>query len=96
VPLVGFSWCAHSARCHDWDGLLGEIMVSMTIARDDIVAWLLEGDPSIRWRVHRDLLGSSVAAHVSPSYPSGILMYYADSSTLLTWQRRGTTGSRML
>jgi len=23
-----------------------------------LIAWLLEGDPSIRWRVHRDLLGS--------------------------------------
>ena len=41
------------------DALLGEIMVTMTVASDDIVAWLLEGDPSIRWRVHRDLLGSS-------------------------------------
>jgi hypothetical protein len=25
---------------------------------DQLIAWLLEGDPSIRWRVHRDLLGS--------------------------------------
>ena len=31
----------------------------MTVANDDLMAWLLEGDPSIRWRVHRDLLGSS-------------------------------------
>jgi hypothetical protein len=31
----------------------------MTAADDDRVAWLLEGDPSIRWRVHRDVLGSS-------------------------------------
>ena len=30
----------------------------MTAADDELVAWLLEGDPSIRWRVHRDLLGS--------------------------------------
>jgi hypothetical protein len=30
-------------------------------ADDDLVAWLLEGDPSIRWRVHRDLLSSSDA-----------------------------------
>ena len=28
-------------------------MVQMTAADDDLVAWLLEGDPSIRWRVHR-------------------------------------------
>lgn len=41
------------------DRVAGEIMVSMTVANDDLVAWLLEGDPSIRWRVHRDLLGSS-------------------------------------
>jgi hypothetical protein len=33
----------------------------MTLPNDDLVAWLLEGDPSIRWRVHRDLLGSSEA-----------------------------------
>jgi hypothetical protein len=25
---------------------------------DQLIAWLLEGDPSICWRVHRDLLGS--------------------------------------
>ena len=41
------------------DRVAGEIMVSMTVANDDLVAWLLEGDPSIRWRVHRDLLDSS-------------------------------------
>jgi hypothetical protein len=34
------------------------IMVSMTAAEDELVAWLLEGDPSIRWRVHRDILAS--------------------------------------
>ena len=34
------------------------IMVSMTAADDELVAWLLEGDPSIRWRVHRDILAS--------------------------------------
>jgi hypothetical protein len=33
----------------------------MTIAGDDLVPWLLKGDPSIRWRVHRDLLASAVA-----------------------------------
>jgi len=33
-------------------------MVPMTGADDELVAWLLEGDPSIRWRVHRDILGS--------------------------------------
>jgi hypothetical protein len=38
--------------------LLGEIMVSMTAANEDQLAWLLEGDASIRWRVHRDILGS--------------------------------------
>ena len=37
------------------------IMVSMTAADDELVDWLLEGDPSIRWRVHRDLLGSPVS-----------------------------------
>ena len=31
----------------------------MTAAKDELIDWLLEGDPSIRWRVHRDLLGSS-------------------------------------
>jgi hypothetical protein len=38
--------------------LLGVIMVQMTAANDDLVSWLLQGDPSIRWRVHRDILGS--------------------------------------
>jgi hypothetical protein len=33
-------------------------MVPMTGADDELVAWLLEGDPSIRWRVHRDILSS--------------------------------------
>jgi hypothetical protein len=33
-------------------------MVSMTAADDELVAWLLEDDPSIRWRVHRDILAS--------------------------------------
>jgi|SoiMetStandDraft_5_1073268.scaffolds.fasta_scaffold48422_2 hypothetical protein len=29
----------------------------MPVATDDLVPWLLEGDPAIRWRVvHRDLL----------------------------------------
>ena len=37
------------------------IMVSMTAADNELVDWLLEGDPSIRWRVHQDLLGSSVS-----------------------------------
>jgi hypothetical protein len=41
--------------------MTGEIMVQMTAADGDLVAWLLEGDPSIRWRVHRDLIGSSAA-----------------------------------
>ena len=36
-------------------------MVQMAAAGDDLVAWLLEGDPSIRWRAHRDLIGSSAA-----------------------------------
>jgi hypothetical protein len=31
----------------------------MTAAGDELVGWLLEGDPSIRWRVHQDLIGSS-------------------------------------
>ena len=35
------------------------MMVAMTAAEDPLIDWLLEGDPSIRWRVHRDLLGSS-------------------------------------
>ena len=30
----------------------------MTAPDDELVAWLLEGDPSIRWRVHRDILAS--------------------------------------
>jgi hypothetical protein len=34
-------------------------MMPMTAAQDWVIDWLLEGDPSIRWRVHRDLLGSS-------------------------------------
>jgi hypothetical protein len=33
------------------------ILVSMT-ADDELDAWLLEGDPSVRWRVHRDILAS--------------------------------------
>jgi len=36
----------------------------MTVANDDLVEWLLEGDPAIRWRVQRDLL-SSPASTVS-------------------------------
>lgn len=32
----------------------------MTVATDDLVPWLLEGDPAIRWRVHRNLLDSPV------------------------------------
>jgi hypothetical protein len=36
-------------------------MVAMSAAKDQLIDWLLEGDPSIRWRVHRDLLGSSAA-----------------------------------
>jgi hypothetical protein len=39
----------------------GEIMVLMTAADDELVAWLLEGDPSIRGRVHRDLIGSAAS-----------------------------------
>jgi hypothetical protein len=31
----------------------------MTSAEDELIDWLLEGDASIRWRVHRDLLGGS-------------------------------------
>jgi hypothetical protein len=34
-------------------------MVAMNASADQLIDWLLEGDPSIRWRVHRDLLGSS-------------------------------------
>jgi hypothetical protein len=34
-------------------------MVAMIAAEDQLIDWLLESDPSIRWRVHRDLLGSS-------------------------------------
>jgi hypothetical protein len=34
-------------------------MVAMTSVEDQLIDWLLEGDPSIRWRVHRDLLGIS-------------------------------------
>jgi hypothetical protein len=34
-------------------------MVALTAAEDQLIDWLLEGDPSIRWRVHGDLLGSS-------------------------------------
>ena len=30
----------------------------MTGVDEHVIDWLLEGDPSIRWRVHRDLLGS--------------------------------------
>jgi hypothetical protein len=37
----------------------GEIMVPMNASDDELVGWLLEGDPSIRWRVHQDLIGSS-------------------------------------
>lgn len=33
----------------------------MTVADDDLVDWLLEGDPAIRWRVHRDVLSSSAS-----------------------------------
>jgi hypothetical protein len=33
----------------------------MTAVGDGLVGWLLEGDPSIRWRVHRDLIGSSAS-----------------------------------
>ncbi len=29
--------------------------------KPEIISWLLEGDPSIRWQVHRDLLNSSTA-----------------------------------
>jgi hypothetical protein len=36
------------------------ILVSMT-TDDELVAWLLEGDPSIRWRVHRDILANSAS-----------------------------------
>ena len=31
----------------------------MTAAEEQLIDWLLQGDPSIRWRVHRDMLGSS-------------------------------------
>jgi hypothetical protein len=30
---------------------------------EDIIHWLLEGDPSIRWQVKRDLLNSSPAKY---------------------------------
>jgi hypothetical protein len=30
--------------------------------REDVLAWLLEGDPAIRWQVRRDLLGEPEAA----------------------------------
>jgi hypothetical protein len=33
----------------------------MTVATDDLIPWLLDGDPAIRWRVHRDLLDSPVS-----------------------------------
>jgi hypothetical protein len=33
-------------------------MVLMAFPDDELIGWLLEGDPSIRWRVHRDLIGS--------------------------------------
>ena len=36
-------------------------MVPMNAVDDDLVAWLLEGDGSIRWRVPRDLIGSSAS-----------------------------------
>jgi hypothetical protein len=39
-------------QAHDLPSMPGEIMVEMTAANDELVAWLLEGDPSIRWRVH--------------------------------------------
>jgi hypothetical protein len=26
--------------------------------RDDVITWLLDGDPSIRWQVMRDLMGA--------------------------------------
>ena len=29
--------------------------------KPEIISWLLEGDPSIRWQVHHDLLNSSLA-----------------------------------
>ena len=34
-------------------------MVPMNASDDELVGWLVEGDPSIRWRVHQDLIGSS-------------------------------------
>ena len=37
------------------------IMGWMSGVDDQLIAWLLEGDPSIRWRVHQDLLGSPAA-----------------------------------
>jgi hypothetical protein len=37
-------------------------MVPMHAIDEDLVAWLLEGDASIRWRVHRDLISSSASA----------------------------------
>jgi hypothetical protein len=37
------------------------IMGWMSGVDDQLIAWLLQGDPSIRWRVHQDLLGSPAA-----------------------------------
>jgi hypothetical protein len=39
----------------------GESMVAMTTPDNELVEWLLEGDPSLRWRVHQDLIGSSAS-----------------------------------
>lgn len=33
----------------------------MTAAEEQLIDWLLQGDPSIRWRAHRDMLGSSAS-----------------------------------
>jgi hypothetical protein len=41
--------------------MAGRIIGAVTPVDNDLVVWLLEGDPSIRWRVHRDLLGSSAS-----------------------------------
>jgi hypothetical protein len=51
--------CAFCQAGMSADALSGEIIVPMTAVNDDLVAWLLQGDPSVRWRVHRDILGSS-------------------------------------
>lgn len=37
-------------------------MYAAAVARDEVIEWLLAGDPAIRWQVQRDLLGQRKAA----------------------------------